>query len=126
IVAAVTLARLSPNVVTDEQAEEILGMPVHGTVPSLPKLHTERHTLLDPLPAEAERFIDSLCVRAEATAVRGSSTLTVVVTGAQRTAGATTVAAAMARRFADNGSRVVLIDGDRQDPELARLFVDGR
>ncbi|MGY6501053.1 MAG: hypothetical protein ACXIVQ_09215 [Acidimicrobiales bacterium] len=124
--AAVAMARFSPNVVTDEQAEEILGVPVFGTMPVVPELATTRRALLQPLEPASSQFVESLCVRAEAANQSATSTLTVVVTGSQRGAGATTVAAMMARRFADGGARVLLVDGDRHDSEMTDLFVHVR
>ena len=40
LLAVVVIARLSPTVLSDDQAEEILGRPVAGTFPSLPGLAT--------------------------------------------------------------------------------------
>lgn len=125
LLGAVVLARFSRNVVTDDQAEEILDQALVGHVPSLALART-RPALLDPVPEGARRFIEGLAVRAGSTNPSGMPVLSVVVTGSQRGAGTTTVAAMLARSFVESGSRVLLVDADRQDPELTRLFVTGR
>ena len=55
--------------------------------------------------------IDELCVRAESNA-RRTGFVTVVVVGTEQSAGATTVATAMAGQFARFGTQVVLVDAD--------------
>lgn len=126
VLAAVVLARLSPNIVTDEQAEEILGHAVVGNLPEIAGLADDRRMLLDRLPVRAQRFVEGLAVRVGSTNPSGSPVLSVVVTGTRQGAGATTIAAALARYFADTGSRVVLVDADRQASELTQLYVEGQ
>lgn len=121
LAAASVVARLSPTVLDNDQAGEILEHPVMGSLPALPAVEQDRSALLDHLPPAAAALVESLCVRVEA-ASQGRATLTVVVTGTQRGVGATTLAAALARRFAENGSRVLLIDADRRHPELGQRF----
>lgn len=117
LVVASVIARLSPTVLGDGQAEEILRYPVVGALPALPSQEPGSHVLFGDLSPAATRFVESLCVRAEA-ASEGHSTLTVVVAGSQHGAGTTTLAAVLARRFAVPGSRVLLVDADRRDPDL--------
>jgi Mrp family chromosome partitioning ATPase len=64
---------------------------------------------------------DQLAVRAEAAASVGQS-LTVAVVGTERGAAATTLALALAGRYANSGSQVVVVDADQRDPEVSRLF----
>jgi len=124
LLIALVVARLSPTVLDDEQAEEILLHPVLGTMPPLGAAATERSSLLDEPDPEAARFLDSLGVRVEA-ARQGQATISVVVTGTRIGAGSTTLAAALARRLAGD-SKVLLVDADRRQPELTTLFMSGR
>lgn len=121
---AVTLARMSPRVLDDDEASTILGTPVAATLPSLRALHPHRTTLEAPLPAGLAPIVQELCVRAEASQVSGEA-LVVVVAGADPHAGATTLALAMATQFGANGSQVLLVDADRSDPELTVLAGEG-
>ncbi|MEL7156175.1 MAG: hypothetical protein AAFN30_06195, partial [Actinomycetota bacterium] len=73
------------------------------------------------LPRSAVPTVDQLCVRAEALARIGEP-LTVVVAGTMRNAGVTTLALAMAERFAAGGASVVVVDGDVHDPRITALF----
>lgn len=123
LVAAIVLARISPLVLGDDQAEEILGHAVVGTLPKLAVAKTDRRRLLTELVEDRGDAVESLCVRIEASAAEGSG-LTVLVTGTSRGVGATTVAAVVARRFAERDSRVLLVDADRRSGELTQLFED--
>lgn len=118
---AVIVARTSSRVLDDEQAAEALGRPIVAEFPRAPQLAKSRRALLEPLPANVVRMVDSLCVRAESFA-RGSEALVVVVSGTERSAGTTTLAAALANRFASNGAQTLLVDVDPRHPELTRLF----
>lgn len=103
--AAVIIARLSPKLLDESQAEEVLGRSLLGSLPrqrslrSVAELESARH--VDPL-------IESLSVRVEALA-RRTGPATVLVTGTEPGAGASTVARALASRSAAHGSRVVLV-----------------
>lgn len=120
LLVAVVVARLSPRVLDDVQAEEILGHPVVGTFPRDRLLATDRRLALEDPPAAVTPFVDSLSVRAEASS-RGD-VLTVLVVGTQRAAGATTLASVLANGFAGNGASVLLVDADQQRPVLTSLF----
>jgi succinoglycan biosynthesis transport protein ExoP len=61
--------------------------------------------------------VHELCVRAEASELAGRS-LVVAVAGADESAGTTTTALAMAVRFAEAGSDVLLVDMDIRTPDL--------
>ncbi len=125
LVGAVLLGRLSPRILDPAQASEVLGRPVVGEFPRARSLGKSRHAALGNLPSNVIPFVDNLCVRAEATARPGSS-LVVVVAGSQRSAGTTTLAAAMANRYAALGSQVLLVDADLRHPEVTALFAPGR
>lgn len=117
---AVLLARISSRVLGDDQAEEILYHPVVGTIPRL-EAANDRSAILAEVPRDAIEEIEALCVRIEATA-HERTTLSVVVTGTRYGAGVTTLAAAVARRFAERDARVLLVDADAKDGEIAALF----
>jgi Mrp family chromosome partitioning ATPase len=125
IIGAVLLGRLSPKVLDQAQASEVLGRPVVGEFPSARSLAKSRRAALNSLPPNVIPFVDSLCVRAEATARPGAA-LVVVVAGSERSAGTTTLAAAMANRYAALGSQVLLVDADLRHPEVTSLFAPGR
>jgi Mrp family chromosome partitioning ATPase len=121
LVAAAVVARLSPTVLGDEQAEDILGHPVVGSFPVLPDVTSRRRAVIDVPAPSAAAAIESLCVRVEAAARAGES-LAVIVTSTQARAGTTTTAAALARSFAGPRTRVLLVDADLRQPELSTLF----
>lgn len=117
---AVGLARSSTTVLDADEVERLLNIPIAGSLPK-DRLSDRRELLLSsPLSPSTEVAIEALCVRSEASG--GTRTpLTIVVTSADKNAGATTIAAAMARRIATE-TRVILIDVCTSDPELSRLI----
>lgn len=121
IVAALAWARFSNKVLDIEMASEILGAPVVSELPHYRSLVRQPLAAFQALPRSAVPVIDQLCVRAEAKA-RIDQPLTVAVVGTQRGSGTTTLALAMAERFASGGSSVVLIDGDVRDPRITAIF----
>ncbi|MGD9703673.1 MAG: Wzz/FepE/Etk N-terminal domain-containing protein [Acidimicrobiia bacterium] len=121
LVAAVLFARFSPRVLDRAQAEAILGRPIVGEFPRSRTIGRSKRMALEALPNRAVAFVDQLCVRAEANASQGKA-LTVVVVGTERSAGATTLALAMAGRYAASGSSVVLVDADPRHPEISRIY----
>ncbi|MFM2071684.1 MAG: hypothetical protein RLZZ623_1947 [Actinomycetota bacterium] len=124
LIVCVLVARLSSKALDENQIAELLGQQLVGEFPSSRVLAKNRRAAIENLPPRVHEFVDFLCVRAEAHA-RANETLTVVVVGTERSAGTTTLAAAMATRFAANGSQVTLIDVDPRNPELTRLFAAG-
>jgi len=123
--AAVVMARLSPRVLDNTQAEEILGVQVFGSLPSERMLANHHRAALEEPPPSVITFIESLCVQIESGAQR-ADTLTVAVVGTQRSSGVTTLASAVASQFAANGSSVLLVDADQRHPELTSLFGNPR
>ncbi len=121
IVAALTWARFSTKVLDEDTASEILGAPVVSEFPHYRSLARSPLAAFQALPRSAVPVIDQLCVRAEAKA-KVNEPLSVVVVGTQRGAGATTLALAMAERFASGGSSVVLVDADVRDPRVTAIF----
>ncbi len=121
VAVATFLARSSRRVLDVEEASELLGLPFAGSLPRARALRTGALDRLPELPDEFARSINELCVQAEVHG-RLDEPLTVLVTGSQRIAGTTTVAAAMAARFGELGARVVLVDLDFDRPDLAEFF----
>ncbi len=121
VVAALAWARFSTKVLDEETASEILGAPVVSEFPHYRSLARQPLAAFQSLPRSAVPVIDQLCVLAEAKA-RIDQPLAVVVVGTQRSAGATTLALAMAERFASGGSSVVLVDADVRDPRITAIF----
>ncbi|MEM8924730.1 MAG: hypothetical protein AAGD35_14600 [Actinomycetota bacterium] len=121
IIVALMWARFSTKVLDEDAAGEIMGAPVACEIPHYRSLARNPLAAFQSLPRSAVPTVDQLCVRAEALARIGEP-LTVVVTGTMRTAGATTIALAMAERFAAGGASVVLVDADVHDPRITSLF----
>jgi receptor protein-tyrosine kinase len=120
-VVALTWARFSTKVLDEDTASEILGAPVVSELPHYRSLARHPLAAFQALPRSAVPVIDQLCVLAEAKA-RLDHPLAVVAVGTQRSAGATTLALAMAERFAIGGSSVVLVDADVRDPRITAIF----
>ncbi len=119
-VLAVIAARISRRVLDNEEASEILQVPVVGSVPSY-RISSDRRAVVEYLPASATPFIDHLRVRTDALD-RQHHALVVVVTGADVSVGTTSLAGALANRFALNGAEVIVVDADPLHPELSQLF----
>jgi Mrp family chromosome partitioning ATPase/capsular polysaccharide biosynthesis protein len=122
---ATVLARVSRRVLDSAEVTEFLGVPFAATLPGERALRTRSLFQLEQLPDEYETAVSELCVQVEAKGKLDTS-LTVLVTGSQRVAGSTTLAAAMAVRFGAQGSTVALFDLDFDQPDLSKCFgVDG-
>ena len=120
LVLAVFAARVSRKVLDNEEASEILQVPVVGSVPSY-RISSDRRAVIEYLPANATPFIDHLRVRTDALDRRHHS-LIVLVTGTDVSVGTTSLAGALANRFALNGAEVLVVDADPLHPELSQLF----
>jgi Mrp family chromosome partitioning ATPase len=121
VIVALLWARFSTKVLDEVSAGEILGSPVVSDFPHYRSLARNPLAAFQALPRSAVPTVDQLCVRAEALAKVGQP-LVVAVTGTIRSAGSTTLALAMAERFAAGGASVVVIDGDVRDPRITALF----
>jgi capsular polysaccharide biosynthesis protein len=120
-VGAVVVARFSRRVLDAAEVAQVLKQPVFGSMPRSSELSADRREAFEYLHRDLRPFIDSLCVRAEMSVTPGAP-LTVLVTGTQRAAGITTLAAALANRYAEGGLDVVLLDADPHHPELTEVF----
>ncbi len=121
ITTALLWARFSPKVLDELSAEEITGIPVVATVKKNRSLKQDPLVALTRMPQELIATIDQISVQAEAMA-KIDQPLRVAVVGSQRGAGATTVAMAMAARFAAAEYSVVVVDADRRDPWITEVF----
>ncbi|MBX3314105.1 MAG: hypothetical protein KF906_07275 [Actinobacteria bacterium] len=112
--AAMIAARLSTRVLGDEEIATLLEHPVVGRLPYQKDLASGPMDVLSRrLPAPAGAFVKRICVRSAATGRDDDEAmLMVLVTGTQSRAGTTTLAAAMARQFAESGSKAMFVDAD--------------
>jgi Mrp family chromosome partitioning ATPase len=124
IVAAIMAARMSPMVIDRYEIETILATPLAGDFAKSSALARSRVAALQDLPAPQEQVASRLAARAQANAVDDRA-LVVAVVGTQRGAGVSTLALALAGRFARTDNNVVLIDFDTHDPELTRSLASG-
>ena len=121
VVIATVLARTSRRVLDGAEAAELLGVPFAATVPSERSLRARSLHQLQHLPPGYRAVVNELCVQVEARGVLDTS-LNVLVTGSQRVSGTTTLAAGIAARFGEVGSKVVLVDLDFDQPDLSKCF----
>jgi len=127
LLASVLTARLSQKIVDDQQAAAILGHAIVGTIGKQAQLSGALPDVLRSNDYPGLSIIDELCVRAESNA-RRTGYVTVVVVGTEQSAGATTVAAAMAGQFARFGTQVLLVDADPRRAGITegfKAFADG-
>lgn len=120
LLLAALAARLSRKVLDNAEAAEILGVLVVGSVPRY-GISSDRRAVIEYLPAGATAFIDHLRVRTDALDRRHHA-LIVLVAGSDVSVGTTSLAGALANRFALNGAEVIVVDADPLHPELTRLF----
>jgi Mrp family chromosome partitioning ATPase len=121
VALATVLARASRYVLDADEVESILEAPIAAVVPKRRSLTSRSLDQLAQLPVDVSTPINELCVQVESAGASAPG-WSVVVTGTRRHIGTTTVAAAMANRFAELGSRVVLVDLDTEDPALSAHF----
>jgi Mrp family chromosome partitioning ATPase len=125
MIAAVLVGRLSRIALDVREIEAVLEESIVGEFPVVRTFAKNRRAPVEALPPRVAAFADMLAVRAEGHAP-SSGAFTVAVVGTERSAGSTTLAGALANRFAMNGARVLLVDADTRDSELSRLFAAGR
>lgn len=100
-----------------QQLEESLGLPLLGSVPSLEELKDGRITKEDFL--ESYRVIRTTLAGMHP---QNRPPKSILVTSAQAAEGKTSLAVSLAFSLAEPGSRVLLVDGDLQAPQIARLL----
>lgn len=121
IAGALAAARADRRVLDAREIETILGATIAASLGHVPRWSGDLRGALAPGDAIVGRAVDRLCVLI----ADGRSTggLLVAVTGAQRAAGASTLATAVAARLAACGRTVALVDADAHDPAIAAAFV---
>ena len=124
VALAVMAAAASRKSVDARQVAEVLDRPIVAELPRARSLRTARRSMIDAVPVNVARAVEELAVLAETHARPGES-FSVLVVGAERAAGSTTLAALLAGRYATHGSQTLLVDVDVRDSELTRLFAVG-
>jgi Mrp family chromosome partitioning ATPase len=118
---AVSLASGPRRFLSEDEISESLGSTVAVRTPKVRELHSLSRKAIEPHHREFNQAIDRLSVRIDNAQV-GDGALTVLVAGSNRTAGTTTLAMALAGRFADTGVRTVLVDANVKNPDISRVF----
>ena len=96
----------------------ITGLPVFGSLPVLEFPHAGNKLLPRSQPIVTETF-RGMCLAMRTPQNDGGA---ILVTSSEIGEGKTTTAAALARSFADDGFRVLLVDADLRRPRLSRIF----
>jgi hypothetical protein len=117
---AIALARLSSEVLDDDELSAGLGVPLFGDFPRSGGLSRRGPPDIAHLSAEVVAFVDRLRARIEAEG--GDASTLIVVAGTQRTTGCTTLSIALASRYAASGYDVLLVDADSAQPFLTRTY----
>lgn len=124
VTVALIWARLSPKLLDEVHATEVLGIPVVSKIKRSGALKTDPLVAFNRLPQDLIASVDQIAVQAEALA-EIDRPLTIAVVGSQRGAGTTTTAVALAARFAAAEYSVLVVDADRRDPWITDVFTSG-
>jgi len=120
-VIALMWARFSSLVADSAMVSEILDQPIAATVPRVRRLGAHPVDTINDPPEHLREPMGRLAVAADA-----SSPITrpsrIVVAGAQRMSGTTTLAMLLASEFIASGERVVLIDADPKSDDLTAVM----
>lgn len=109
--------RVDPHLRNMQEVKTGIGLRVLGAVPSVAELHSGRVT--------KEHFLESYRVIRETLASMapdGEAPKSILVTSAQAGEGKTSLAVSLAISLTELGSRVLLIDGDVQAPQIGKLL----
>ncbi len=121
VTVALVWARLSPKLLDEVHATEVLGIPVVSRIKRSGALKKDPLVAFNRLPQDLIASVDQIAVQAEALA-EIDRPLTIAVVGSQRGAGTTTTAVALAARFAAAEYSVLIVDADRRDPWITEVF----
>jgi capsular exopolysaccharide synthesis family protein len=113
---AILRDRFDTRLGTDEEISRLVDLPVLAHVPATRRRRATR--------GQEQQFLEAFRIlRTNLTFLRpGEPLSTVLVTSAQALDGKSTCAVSLARVIAEQGRRVVLIEGDLRRPMLARMF----
>ncbi len=115
--AALVRDLLDPHVHDTGQVEASLGLRMLGAIPSVKELQSGR--------ISKEHFLESYrLIRTSLASLGtdGTAPKSMLITSAQAAEGKTSLAVSLAISLAEPGGRVLLIDGDIQAPQIARLL----
>lgn len=121
VTVALVWARLSPKLLDEVHATEVLGIPVVSRIKRSGSLKKDPLVAFNRLPQDLIAGVDQIAVQAEALA-EIDRPLTIAVVGSQRGAGTTTTAIALAARFAAAEYSVLVVDADRRDPWISDVL----
>jgi protein-tyrosine kinase len=119
---ALLLAYGPRRIVSDNEIVDLFGAAPAATIGSRRSLRNPIWMKFRPMPISLTGEIDRLCVRIESTASNASDSLKVLVTAPQAGSGTTTLASAIAQRFAERGSMTILADLDLANPAISRVW----
>lgn len=119
VLGALLLSTLSDSTLTETAVAATLSAPVVAILPHDRRQASHPDKNLAGVPDDLAAVVDQLCVRAM---TQTDGPMRIAVGGARRGAGSTSVALAMASRYADAGHQVVVIDMDVKDQFLTRAF----
>lgn len=120
LVAALLLEALDESLLTPDDVEQKLGLPVLGVAPLLTKDQTPLEALADIRSGFAEAYY-SLRTALQFSTPHGAPA-SLLVTSSRPAEGKSTTALAIALNLARVGKRVLLADGDLRNPSLHRTL----
>ncbi len=109
---------LGRKITSTDEMTVVTGLPVFGSLPDLSFSRAGNKLIPQPQPIITETF-RGMWLAMRTPRKEGAA---ILVTSSEIGEGKTTMAAALARSFADDGFRVLLVDGDLRRPHLARIF----
>lgn len=120
LVAALALESLDETIKVPEDIEAKLGIPLLGSIPSLPKDVTPAEALQDARSAFSEAYYSVRTALQFAT--DAGTPRSFLITSSMPSEGKSTTAIALATNFAKLGMRVLLVDADLRKPSLHRAL----
>lgn len=120
VAAALLRDHLFGGFLSDEQFESVTGMRVGAVVPREAE-SPEELVLMDPLSVYAES-IRRVRVNVEMVAPRRGDGQVVLLTSSAESEGKSTLSLSLARSWASNGRRTILVDADFRQPGLTRIL----
>lgn len=109
--------KLDRRVQDTQQIEESIGLPLLGVVPSIRDLRAGKISHQDFV--ESYRILRTTLIQFNR---NGCPVKSILITSAQGGEGKTSLAISLAVSLAETGDRVLLVDGDLQAPDIARVL----